>query len=157
MRLPTPPSVAVAFSRTLGLPCQAIEGQAIDFIPRSRAVLSPLLNALGGAQALVICDQELAVLVVGAVREQGREHLQEALSAPCFLAGDLGALQGVLAPLAALLCTDETVLKMGVGCADPHAARSPDVEAVLQAPANRLELQVTVQGYGSGRLSLLIA
>jgi hypothetical protein len=68
---------------------------------------------------------------------------------------DLCKLQEILAPLAKLMTSDGAGFSVGLGWADPHAERSPDVEAVLQAPAQRLDLQVTVQGYGLGRLSLL--
>ena len=145
----------MAFSQVLGQPCQAIEGQSVDFNPRNRTVLTPILNALGGAQGLAICDQDLAVFLVAAARDQHRETLQEALIAPFFLGEDLSKLQEILAPLANLMASDGAEFSVGLGWVDPHAARSPDVEAVLQAPAQRLDLQVTVQGYGLGRLSLL--
>jgi hypothetical protein len=145
----------MAFSQALGQPCQAIEGQSIDFSPRNRAVLVPILNALGGAQGLAICDQDLAVFLVAAARNQHHETLQETLIAPFFRSEDLSKLQDILAPLAKLMACVGAEFSVGLGWADPHAERSPDVEAVLQAPAQRLDLQVTVQGYGLGRLSLL--
>jgi hypothetical protein len=145
----------MAFSQVLGQPCQAIEGQSTDFNPRNRAVLTPILNALGGAQGLAICDQDLAVFLVAASRGQHRETLQNALSAPFFVGEDLSKLQEILAPLAKLMASDGAIFSVGLGWADPSAERSPDVEAVLQSPAHRLDLQVTVQGYGLGRLSLL--
>jgi hypothetical protein len=157
MRLPTPLAVAKSFSQILGSPCQAMEGQAVDFDPRSRALLVPFLNSLGGAQSLVISDQDLAVLLVGAARLDQRESLQSALSDSRFDPNDLPELQRIFAPLGFLFGSQNDGLKSGHVLADPHASRSPDVEAVLLAPASRLDLQVTVQGYGTGRLSLLTA
>jgi len=157
MALPTPLAVAKSFSQILGSPCQAIEGQAVAFNPRSRALLIPFLNSLGGAQSLVISDQALAVLLVGAARLDERESLQSALSDSSFDVKALPELQRIFAPLGALFEPQTDGLISGEVLADPNVQRSPDVEAVLQAPASRLDLQVTVEGYGAGRLSILSA
>ena len=155
MMLPNPKDVASQFSRELSLPCLAIEGQAVDFRPRSRALLAPFLNGLGGAQGLAICEHELAVFLVGAQQNTPLATLQSSLRESQLDAAKLPFLQGALASIGRLWGASGECLTLGAIEVDPTRSHRPDVEAVLMAPAQRLDLQVTLQGYGSGRLSLL--
>ena len=79
MRLPDPEGVAGRLSKKLGRPCLAIEGQAIHFRTRSRALLASYVNDLGGAECLAICEHELAVFLVGALLNEPLDGLQSSL------------------------------------------------------------------------------
>jgi hypothetical protein len=147
--------VAATLSRELGQPCLAIEGQAVAFQPRSRALLACFLNGLGGAQALAICGHDLAILLVGARQNTHPAKLQEALRAAQLEAESIAHLRTLLSPLGALLGPPSQGLVLGEIVLDPLLPRRPDVDAVLFAPASRLDLQVTLQGYGTGQLGLL--
>ena len=110
-------------------------------------------NGLGGAECLWILDHALAVGLAGASRHASSESLREAVQAdalPEDLRADLDVfLRTALGGLG----------ESGIGYSrlilDAAQESPPDVEGLLAAAPCRTELQVTLQGYVSGRLTAL--
>ena len=145
--------IARELSRGLGLPCSAIEGQDIGFGRRSRSLLVVFVNGLGGAEGLWIVEHSLAVGIAGASRHATLESLRTALHAdriPEDLSEGLDAFLG-----AAFGQREQADLVYRHLIVDPDESRMPDVDALLLSAPHRADFQVTVQGYGSGRLSVL--
>ena len=144
--------VAHRLSLGLGIPCESIEGQRINFGGRERSVLVVFVNGLGGAECLWVLEHSLAVNLAGAFLHQApssllpaqqQDHLPEVLSSALtrFFTASLPLSEGGLV-FGDLLVGSQALLR-------------PDVEALLYESPRKESLQLTLQGYGSGRLTVL--
>jgi len=149
--------IARLFGRLLGCPCLIIEGQAIEFRARERSVLLPFENSLGGAHVLLIVEHQLAVMLVGAMQGQAVHDLDQRLQSDRLNASELQIFSDLMESFRTVFQEEDLDLSLGPIQVDPFAVRRPDIEAVLMSPASREDFQVTIEGYGAGRLSVLSA
>jgi len=149
--------IARQFGRLLGCPCLIIEGQAVHFRARERSVLLPFENSLGGAHVLVIVEHQLAVMLVGAVEGNPIHHLDQRLQSEQLNTAEIQGLLELMKRLHTVFQEDGLDLSLGQIHLDPFEERRPDIEALLMGPAVREDFQLTIEGYGAGRLSVLSA
>ena len=145
------------FGRLLGCPCLIIEGQAIHFRARERAVLLPFENSLGGAHVVVIVEHQLAVMLVGALQGTRVQDLDQRLQSEHLNAVEHQVFSDLMKAFHTVFQEENLELSLGPIHVDPFAVRRPDIEAVLMSPASREDFQITIEGYGAGRLSVLSA
>ena len=145
-----PKGVAHRLSRGLGIPCEAIEGQKLDFGGRERSVLVVFVNGLGGAGCLWTLEHSLAVKIAGARLHQAPDALLSAQQQDFLPSPMVDALRSFFEGSSSF---SEDELGFGELHVGSLASPRPDIEALLfEAP--RVEaLQLTLQGYGSGRLT----
>ena len=144
--------VAHRLSRGLGIPCVAIEGQEVVFGGRARSVLVVFVNGLGGAECLWVLEHALAVSIAGAFLHQHSEELHAARQEdrlPQHLEKALSEFFRTALPV-----SEEALRFEGIHTQIGSALR-PDVEALLHDSPSTQPLQLTLQGYGSGRLTAL--
>ena len=146
-----PKGVAHRLSRGLGIPCEAIEGQRLDFGGRERSVLVVFVNGLGGAGCLWTLEHSLAVKLAGACLHQTPDALLSVQQQDIIPEPMVNALRNFFEKSSSL---SEGELGFGELHVGSLASPRPDIEALL-FDAPRIEaLQLTLQGYGSGRLTV---
>ena len=145
-----PSGVAHRLSRGLGVPCEAIEGQRLDFGGRERAILVVFVNGLGGAGCLWILEHSLAVTLAGACLHQSPDALLSVQQQDVLPDSMVAALREFFLRSPSFSGEDLGFSELHVGSLENPR---PDIEALLyDAPRNQA-LQLTVQGYGAGRLT----
>ena len=144
--------VAHRLSRGLGIPCEAIEGQGVAFGGRERSVLVVFVNGLGGAECLWVLEHTLAVDIAGAFLHHAPDSLLSARQED-RLPGPL--VEALREFLESSLPSSGNDLCFGALHVENKGGLGPDVEALLFDSPRTEDLQLTLQGYGSGRLTVL--
>ena len=144
--------VAHRLSRGLGIPCEAIEGQGVAFGGRERSVLVVFVNGLGGAECLWVLEHSLAVDIAGASLHHAPDSLLAARQED-RLPGPL--VEALTEFLESSLPSSGDELRFETLHVERTGSLRPDVDALLFDSPRTEDLQLTLQGYGSGRMTVL--
>ena len=155
--LPTPLRVRDLLADLLARDVDVAVGDAWAPLPRDRAAVAEYVDDRLGLHALALLDLPLAVhlgAAIGLLPARGALGMVEAGTPTAMVEENL---YEVLDVLAAVLNSDDSVHVM-IRPMRPIGAEPPaDVAQIVRRLTGRLDLSVSVDGYGSGRLAIVLA
>lgn len=154
--VPTAFEVREVFEGLLG---RAIEweGTSHKVDPLDGATVGAYVNDFGAVKALVLTDIALTAWAGSAIALLPHNGAEKAIKEGLLSAMQFDNMAEILNVAASMFNKPGTPhLKLGVTYA-PRERLPEDVEKWVLAPAGRIDGTLTIQGYGQGRISVIVA
>ncbi len=157
LELPPPKAVRDLLADLLGRDVDVTVGDAWAPLPRDMAAIAEYVDDHLVLRAMALLDLPLAVYVgasVGLLPAGGAQDMVDERMPSAMVEENL---YEVLNVLTAVLNADDSV-HVKIAAMHPPGVEPPaDVAQIVRRLTGRLDLTVTVDGYGSGRLALVLA
>ena len=155
--LPQHTEVKEFIENLLGKPVSVDDGKPVVLSPKRPSVIAPYLLDDGKVGAIAVCDIEFAACAGGALTMMPVDIVQDSIRQSKIPDNILENFKEVLNVFSGIFNKPDYSHVALSGVLITPLALSRNIVEVIAQPAGRMDFTISIDGYGSGRLSVLVS